>query len=210
MRPSASITAALLWYRPAARRSNTGTITTTPACFATLPSASVLGPGTGSARSNSAGSSCWAKYCDRNSSGRQTSRAPAAAASWIFATPFLRLASGSADMDIWTSPTWYFVGGCEPFMGENTTTFGSGAHPPGLSLQRTRPPVDSHPMRKGALEPLVRRAELWFRLLPPRHPRTYLARGLALMAVKYAVDAGAGGPAAGRFLSPGAFLLPFF
>src|SRR6266566_2182261 len=71
-------------------------MTTTPACFATFPSASVLGPGTGSARSNSAGSSCWAKYCDRNSSGRQTSRAPAAAASDTFATAFLRLASVAA------------------------------------------------------------------------------------------------------------------
>src|SRR2546428_1465619 len=113
-------------------------------------------------------------------------------------------------MDIWTSPTWYFGGGCEPFRGENTTTFGSGAHPPGLSLQRTRPPVDSHPMRKGALEPLVRRAELWFRLLTPVDRRTYLASALALMAFKYAVDAGAVGLATGRFWSPVDYLLPFY
>src|SRR6059058_4180759 len=45
-RPSASITAALLWYSPGARRSNTGAITTTPARCAARPSASVLGPGT--------------------------------------------------------------------------------------------------------------------------------------------------------------------
>ena len=56
-RPSASITAAVLWYSPGARRSNRGAITTTPARLATFPSASVLGPGTGSARSNNAASS---------------------------------------------------------------------------------------------------------------------------------------------------------
>src|SRR5207302_1497870 len=57
MRPSASITAALLWYSPGARRSNSGAITTTPARCAARPSASVLGPGMGSARSNKAASS---------------------------------------------------------------------------------------------------------------------------------------------------------
>src|SRR6185503_9197828 len=85
--------------------------------------ASVLGPGTGSARSNSSGSSRCAKYCDRNSSGRQTSCAPAAAASEIFATAFLRLASGSADIAICTRPTLYRAGGRGSVMGENTTTF---------------------------------------------------------------------------------------
>src|SRR6059058_1115667 len=45
-RPSASITAALLWYSPGARRSNTGAITTTPARCAARPSASVPGPST--------------------------------------------------------------------------------------------------------------------------------------------------------------------
>src|SRR5213075_690985 len=80
-RPSASITAALLWYSPGARRSNSGAITTTPARCAARPSASVLGPGMGSARSNNAASSRCAKYCERNSSGRHTRLAPDAAAS---------------------------------------------------------------------------------------------------------------------------------
>src|SRR5213080_322940 len=131
-RPSASITAALLWYSPGARRSNTGAITTTPARCAAFARASVLGPGTGSARSNNAASSRCAKYSERNSSGRQTSRAPAAAASSTFATPCLRFASGSADMDIWTSPIVYLVGGCALFMGEKSTRFQPYAHGPRL------------------------------------------------------------------------------
>ena len=53
--------AALLWYSPAARRSKTGATTTTPFSRATRPSASVVGPGTGSARSKRAGSSFWQK-----------------------------------------------------------------------------------------------------------------------------------------------------
>src|SRR5438552_3078573 len=48
--PSASMTAAVLWYKPGARRSNSDAMTTTPASRATLPSFSVLGPGTASAR----------------------------------------------------------------------------------------------------------------------------------------------------------------
>ena len=46
--------AALLWYRPGARLSKIGATTTTPASLAARPSASVLGPGTVSARSKSA------------------------------------------------------------------------------------------------------------------------------------------------------------
>jgi len=65
-------------------------------------------------------------------------------------------------------------------------------------------------MSKSALEPLVRRAELWFGLLTPVDRRTYLANGLALMACKYAVDAGAVGLATGRFWSPLDYLLPFY
>ena len=37
--------AALLWYRPAARRSKTGATTTTPVLARDAPSASVVGPG---------------------------------------------------------------------------------------------------------------------------------------------------------------------
>src|SRR6266850_2501930 len=52
--PGIDLRRAVLWYSPAARRSNSDAITTTPAARATLPSASVLGPGIGSARSKSA------------------------------------------------------------------------------------------------------------------------------------------------------------
>src|SRR5690242_2865604 len=119
-RPSASITAALLWYRPGARRSNRGAITTTPARRAARPIASVLGPGTGSARSNMAASSRCAKYCERNSSGRHTRRAPAAAASATFAIAFSRFAAGSGDIAICTSPMAYLCGAAS-VMGKNTT-----------------------------------------------------------------------------------------
>src|SRR6266702_818365 len=121
-RPSASITAALLWYSPGARRSNTGAITTMPACRAARPNASVLGPGTGSARSNRAASSRCAKYCERNSSGRHTRRAPARAASATFVIACSRFAAGSADIAICTSPMVYFVGGEVSLMGENSTS----------------------------------------------------------------------------------------
>src|SRR5206468_378772 len=57
---------------------------------------------------------------------------PAAAASSTFATPCLRFASGSADMDIWTSPIVYLVGGCALFMGEKSTRFQPYAHGPRL------------------------------------------------------------------------------
>src|ERR1051325_123344 len=120
-RPSASITAALLWYSPGARRSNRGAITTLPACRAARPSASVLGPGTGSARSNRAASSRCAKYRERNSSGRHTRRAPARAASATLAIACSRVAAGSGDIAIFTSPTVYFVGG-----GENRTSWIDG------------------------------------------------------------------------------------
>src|SRR5438874_2668390 len=73
-RPSASITAALLWYRPGARRSNRGAITTTPARCAARPSASVLGPGTGSARSNQAASCRCRSGRDRDEPTEQTAQ----------------------------------------------------------------------------------------------------------------------------------------
>ena len=120
MRPSASITAALLWYSPGARRSNSGAITTTPARCAARPSASVLGPGMGSARSNNAASSRCAKYCERNSSGRHTRLAPDAAASATFPTAFSRLTAGSADIAICTSPIVHLFGRV-PVMGEKST-----------------------------------------------------------------------------------------
>ena len=121
MRPSASITAALLWYSPGARRSNSGAITTTPARCAARPSASVLGPGMGSARSNKAESSRCAKYCERNSSGRHTRLAPDAAASATFPIAFSRFTAGSVDIAICTSPIVYLFGGDVSVMGENST-----------------------------------------------------------------------------------------
>ena len=45
--PSASITAAVLWYRPAARFSKSDAMTTTLCFFASFANASVLGPGIG-------------------------------------------------------------------------------------------------------------------------------------------------------------------
>ena len=65
-------------------------------------------------------------------------------------------------------------------------------------------------MRNGVLEPLLRRAELWFRLVTPVDRRTYLATGLGLMVFKYTVDAGAVSLATGRFWSPLDYLLPFY
>src|SRR5882672_7603492 len=104
------MTAAVLWYKPAARRSNSDAITTTPFSFAILPSVSVVGPGTGSARSKSAWSSRWAMYMVRNSSGRHTRSAPCCAASRMRATALARFASGSSLMLICTSPTLYCDG----------------------------------------------------------------------------------------------------
>ena len=45
--PSASNTTAVLWYSPAARRSNSEPTITTPCCCASAPRRSVLGPGIG-------------------------------------------------------------------------------------------------------------------------------------------------------------------
>ncbi len=71
--PSLSNTTAVLWYRPAARRSNSEPTSTTPCCFASAPRRSVLGPGIGSARSNSSTDSCWQKYGPLCSSCSSTS-----------------------------------------------------------------------------------------------------------------------------------------
>ena len=59
----------------------------------------------GSARSKTAGSSFWQKYCERNSSCRQTIWAPCWAASAMRATAVRRLAAGSAAQAICTRPT---------------------------------------------------------------------------------------------------------
>src|SRR5882757_6839939 len=83
-------------------------MTTTCSSRATAASRSVLGPGIGSARSKSAMSSRWQKYCARKSSGRQMTRAPARAASRTRSAALSRLASGSGPQDICTKPMRYF------------------------------------------------------------------------------------------------------
>src|SRR6516165_5091343 len=90
---------------PAARRSKTGAIMAMRSRFATALNAWVLGPGTGSARSNRAASSRWQKYRDRNSSGRQTIFAPARAASSTPATARVRFSAGSGAHAICTRPS---------------------------------------------------------------------------------------------------------
>src|ERR687889_552871 len=79
--------AAVLWYNPSARFSNSEATTTTPSSAARAPRRSVLGPGIGSARSKNLWSSIWQKYWLRKSSWRQTICAPRAAASRMPASP---------------------------------------------------------------------------------------------------------------------------
>src|SRR5450432_4203303 len=86
-------------------------MTTTRASLATRASASVDGPGIGSARSKLAWSSVWQKYCERKSSGRQMTRAPAAAASRTRAMARSRLSRGSAEQRICTRPRLKVCGG---------------------------------------------------------------------------------------------------
>src|SRR5690606_11460412 len=93
MLPSVSSTTAVLWYRPAARRSNREATSTTPCRFASAPSRSVVGPGMVSARSNSCTDSCWQKYGPLCSSCSSTSLAPPAAASATRASIAARLAA---------------------------------------------------------------------------------------------------------------------
>src|SRR6185369_9875046 len=90
---------------PAARRSNSDAMITILCSAAIGPSAAVVGPGIGSARSKNAWSSDWQKYCDRNSSGRQTTSAPRWAASRTRAIAFSRLAARSVEQLIWTRPS---------------------------------------------------------------------------------------------------------
>src|SRR5437763_10956670 len=86
-----------------------GAITATPALRAASERARVVGPGTGSARSNVAGSSRWQKYWERKSSGRQTTSAPLRAASSRLSTALARFASESAEQDICTSAMRKFL-----------------------------------------------------------------------------------------------------
>src|SRR5690348_38684 len=79
-------------------------MTTTPASLATRAKASVVGPGTGSASANAAWSSLCGKYCDRNSSGRQTTCAPSRAARRTCAAAVSTFAAGSGVHRIWTRP----------------------------------------------------------------------------------------------------------
>ncbi len=78
---------------------------TAPVSRATLPSASVEGPGMGSARSKLAWSSDWQKYCERKSSGRQMICPPCPAASRTRAMALSKLAGGSGPHCIWISAT---------------------------------------------------------------------------------------------------------
>ena len=74
--PSASKTAVVLWYNPAARFSNKEAIITTPNSLATPESVSVDGPGIGSANLKFSGSSTSQKYNEVNNSCKQTIFAP--------------------------------------------------------------------------------------------------------------------------------------
>src|SRR5882724_9865035 len=89
---------------PAARRSKSDPMTTTLASFATRASASLDGPGIGSASSKFAWSSVWQKYRERKSSGRQITCAPAFAASRTRATARSRFSRGSLEQRIWMRP----------------------------------------------------------------------------------------------------------
>src|ERR1051325_229396 len=83
---------------------------TTFASRAVSVSASVDGPGIGSARSKLAWSSVWQKYGLRNSSGRQTICAPRPAASTTRARARRRLSSGSGEQRICTRPILKVLG----------------------------------------------------------------------------------------------------
>src|ERR1035438_7836787 len=102
--PSASMTAAVLWYRPLARLSKSEAITTTPRFFASFPRASVLGPGIVSASLKFSWSSLWQKYRERNSSCVQMMLAPSREAFSARARVFPRLAAGSPEQACWRSP----------------------------------------------------------------------------------------------------------
>src|SRR6266852_116328 len=123
-----------------------GATTTTPAFPAASERASVVGPGTGSARSNVAASSRWQKYWERKSSGRQTTSAPFRAASSTRSTALARFASESAEQDICTSATRKF----SDIAGETTerSTGSQGADlDPLLCHSEERSDEESAPVR---------------------------------------------------------------
>ena len=55
---------AVLWYSPAARRSNNDATITTPSSLASAPRSSLDGPGISSANWKYLWSSSWQKYCE--------------------------------------------------------------------------------------------------------------------------------------------------
>src|ERR1700691_3605378 len=72
---------------------------------ATRPNASVVGPGTASANSKFAVSSRWQKYCERKSSGKQTTWAPERAASSMREVACARFSAALAPTAICTRAT---------------------------------------------------------------------------------------------------------
>src|ERR1017187_2708681 len=103
--PSASMTAAVLWYSPLALFSKSHTTTATPCFFASFSKASVVGPGILSASLKFPWSSLWQKYRERKSSCVQMMFAPRRAAFSARATVFPRLAAGSSEQACWRSPS---------------------------------------------------------------------------------------------------------
>src|ERR1019366_9569085 len=79
-------------------------MTTTPRLLASLWNASVVSPGTLSARPKLPWSSLWQKYCERKSSCVQMMLAPRFAASSAIASAVLRFAAGSAVQACWRRP----------------------------------------------------------------------------------------------------------
>src|SRR5688500_1222616 len=114
--PSASITAAVLWYTPAARRSNSDAMITALYFFASLLNASVDGPGMVSASAKKRWSSTWQKYCERNSSCVEKIFAPLFSAFSTRASWLARFFWGSSPHAICERPTLTIVdAGIRPF-----------------------------------------------------------------------------------------------
>ena len=78
-------------------------MTTTLCFFASFWSASVPGPGMGSANAKYLWSSLWQKYCERNNSCVQMICAPAPAARSAARKVFFRFASGSGEQRLCNS-----------------------------------------------------------------------------------------------------------
>src|SRR5688572_2971530 len=105
IRPSASMTTAVLWYRPSARFSKSEATITILCFFAILVNASVLGPGIVSANLKNRWSSTWQKYWLPNSSCVQMTFAPCLAACSMRRDCFARLARKSSEQAICVRPT---------------------------------------------------------------------------------------------------------